>query len=211
MTPSRRRNVIGLAFAQGFLCMGFQLVASRLLAPHFGTTVIVWALLISTFLAAFSVGAFVGGGVSQLGARARHRALAGLLTLGVVWFALVAFAGRPILRLIEGAFEDTWTGAGLACVGLFFVPVASLSALLPVYAQMSARAERSVGAVSGMIYGTSTLGNIVGVLVTAFLLIPKFATSELLIGWFVISIVCVVGSLVVARGQGLATGERAMP
>ena len=78
--------------------------------------------------------------------------------------------------------------------------MASLSSLLPVYVEVSGRTVSGMGAVSGLIYGTSTLGNITGVLVTAFLLVPRFATSELLVGWFVVSIACVVGSLVAARG-----------
>lgn len=211
MTRVHRLNVMVLTFMQGFLSMGFQLVASRLLAPHFGMTIIVWAVLISTFLAAFSVGAFVGGAVCQLHERARTRAAAALLTVGVVWFALVAFAGRPLLRMIESTFEDTATGAGTACLGLFFVPVVSLSSLLPIYAEMSSRSELGAGAVSGLIYGTSTLGNITGVLVTAFLLIPRFATSELLIGWFAVSIACVIGSLVAAKGSHSSIRERITP
>jgi hypothetical protein len=36
---------------------------------------------------------------------------------------------------------------------------------------------RRAGVSSGLIYGTSTLGNIVGVIVTAFALIPNSPTS----------------------------------
>ena len=59
-------TILGLALFQGFLGMGFQLVASRLLAPYFGTTLIVWAFLISSFIAAFSIGSFFGGSLSRL-------------------------------------------------------------------------------------------------------------------------------------------------
>ena len=50
----------------GILSMGFQLLASRLLNPHFGSSIIVWAWLILTFLAAFSAGSMVGGWISNL-------------------------------------------------------------------------------------------------------------------------------------------------
>jgi len=53
-------------FALGYFSMGFQVVGSRLLAPHFGSSFIVWAFLISTFLAAFSTGSMFGGWVSRL-------------------------------------------------------------------------------------------------------------------------------------------------
>jgi MFS family permease len=191
-------SVLGLALFQGFLGMGFQLVASRLLAPYFGTTLIVWAFLISTFLAAFSLGSFFGGSLSrQCGVR-RRRALVFLSAVGVGWFGIVAFAGRPVLRLLEAHFEEAWVGIGLACALLFLSPVATLSALLPIYAELLGRDGRGAGSSSGLIYGTSTFGNIVGVMVTAFALIPNFLTSELLVGWFVCSFACFAGAHLVA-------------
>jgi len=197
--------VLILALIQGFLSMGFQLVASRLLAPHFGTTIIVWAFLISSFLMAFSAGSFAGGAISQLEARRQQAAVIALSAAGVGSFAIVAFAGRSILRIVERSFEDTWVGIGVACAILFLVPVATLSALLPIYAELLGRGDRGVGISSGLIYGTSTLGNITGVMVTAFALIPNFPTFELLIGWFAVSVACFAAALAVTSG---ARGSR---
>jgi hypothetical protein len=180
--------ILGFVVLQGFLSMGFQLVTSRLLAPFFGTTIIVWAYLISTFLAGFSTGSFVGGAVSQLPDQSRRVALAIVGVIGVAGFAAVAFVGRPLLNVLDLAFPDGSTGIGIACALLFFVPVVALSALLPVYADLIGR-DRA-GASSGLVYGTSTIGNITGVMVTAFALIPNFPTSALLIGWFACSILC---------------------
>ncbi|HXF55460.1 MAG TPA: fused MFS/spermidine synthase [Hyphomicrobiaceae bacterium] len=189
--------VLMLALLQGFLSMGFQLVASRLLAPHFGTTLIVWAFLISTFLAAFSAGAFMGSFTSRLKTHRRRVAIAVQGLIGVTFFALVAFAGRPLLRLIETSFEQLWAGLAAACGLLFLIPVAALSAILPVLAETFAGEGRSAGVASGVIYGVSTLGNIAGVMTTAFLLIPNFSTPALLTGWFVVSLVC-FGAVVLA-------------
>ena len=193
-------TVLGLALFQGFLGMGFQLVASRLLAPYFGTTLIVWAFLISSFLAAFSLGSFLGGSLSRLSGRSRRKALIVLVIVGVGWFGVVAFAGRPVLRILEAQFEELWVGIGLACVLLFLCPVTALSALLPICTELLGRGGRGAGVSSGLIYGTSTFGNIVGVMVTAFALIPNFLTSQLLIGWFICSFACFVGAYLVADG-----------
>ena len=57
----------------GILSMGFQLLASRLLNPHFGSSISVWAWLISTFLAAFSAGSMIGGWLSNLAPAPRRR------------------------------------------------------------------------------------------------------------------------------------------
>lgn len=183
-------GLLSLVLCQGFLSMGFQLVASRLLAPYFGTTLIVWAFLISTFLMAFSFGSFLGGTISQFEHSRRFKTLVVVAMLGCVAFGLDAIAGRTILRLIEIEFADAWVGIGLSCLLLFFVPVLCLSSLLPVYADVHGGTSRRVGTSSGVVYGTSTVGNILGVMITAFVLIPNFATSHLLFLWFALSIFC---------------------
>lgn len=194
--------VLILALIQGFLSMGFQLVASRLLAPHFGTTIIVWAFLISSFLAAFSAGSFAGGAISKLDERRQAAAVTALAFAGVGSFAVVAFAGRSILRVIEPSFEDAWAGIGVACAILFFVPVTTLSALLPIYAELLGRGDRGVGVSSGLVYGTSTLGNITGVMVTAFALIPNFPTFELLVGWLAVAVASFAAAVVAVGRRG---------
>jgi hypothetical protein len=183
---------------QGFLSMGFQLVASRLLAPFFGTTIIVWAFLISTFLAAFSAGSFLGGALSQLPVRQRVNALVVLGAAGTAGFAIAGFLGRPLLNYLDLTFADATPGIFIGCLLLFFVPVIALSALLPIYADLIGK-KRGAGLSSGLVYGTSTLGNITGVMLTAFVLIPNVPTSELLIGWFVGSTFCFAAAPALVR------------
>jgi hypothetical protein len=45
------------------------------------------------------------------------------------------------------------------------------------------------GKASGLIYGVSTLGNIAGVMLTAFVLIPHLPVSTLLYLWLVVALV----------------------
>src|SRR6476620_6729508 len=89
----------------GILSMGFQLLASRLLNPHFGSSIIVWAWLISTFLAAFSIGSMVGGWISNLAPAPRQRGQAIGIVVAVLSLALTAIFGRTLLGQIEIAFE----------------------------------------------------------------------------------------------------------
>ncbi|MES2697508.1 MAG: fused MFS/spermidine synthase, partial [Verrucomicrobiota bacterium] len=111
----------------GILSMGFQLLASRLLNPHFGSSIIVWAWLISTFLAAFSIGSMVGGWISNLSPAGRAKGQWVGVILAVVTLLLVALFGRTLLGKIEIAFEDMSTALLVSCVGIFFLPVAALS------------------------------------------------------------------------------------
>ncbi|MGH8017461.1 MAG: fused MFS/spermidine synthase, partial [Opitutaceae bacterium] len=172
-----------LVFVLGVLSMGFQLLASRLLNPHFGSSIIVWAWLISTFLAAFSLGSICGGWISNLPARRRARARAITACLGVASLALTAFLGRNLLGWLELHLTNMNTGLLVSCAALFFVPVTSLSTFGPQCVQFLASRGRAPGQSSGLIYGVSTIGNIGGVMLTAFIFIPRFPVSALLHIW----------------------------
>ena len=173
----------------GILSMGFQLLASRLLNPHFGSSIIVWAWLISTFLAAFSTGSMVGGWISNLQRESRNRGQIIGAILAIVTLALTAFFGRKLLGVIEVAFPDMSTGLLVSCLGIFFLPVTSLSLFGPQCVQFLASRGTPPGKASGIVYGVSTLGNIAGVMLTAFTLIPHFPVSTLLYLWLGVAIV----------------------
>ncbi len=173
----------------GILSMGFQLLASRLLNPHFGSSIIVWAWLISTFLAAFSIGSMVGGWISNLPPDRRNRGqLAGII-IAVISLALTAVFGRMLLGQIEAAFENVSTALLVSCLGIFFLPVTALSTFGPQCVQFLATRGTPPGKASGIVYGVSTLGNIAGVMLTAFVLIPHFRVSTLLYLWLVVAVV----------------------
>lgn len=173
----------------GILSMGFQLLASRLLNPHFGSSIIVWAWLISTFLAAFSIGSIVGGWISNLSPAARTRGQWAGTILAVVTLAVAALFGKTLLNQIEVAFENVSTALLVSCVGIFFLPVTALSTFGPQCVQFLASHGTPPGKASGTVYGVSTLGNIAGVMLTAFVLIPNFPVSTLLYIWLGVAVV----------------------
>ncbi len=183
----------------GILSMGFQLLASRLLNPHFGSSIIVWAWLISTFLAAFSVGSMLGGWISNLAPAPRRRGqlIGALIAVGTL--ALVATSGRTLLTTIEVTFTDMSTGLLVSCMGVFFLPVMALSTFGPQCVQFLAWRGTPPGKASGIVYGVSTLGNIAGVMLTAFVLIPNFRVSTLLYLWLVVALVGLVSLIRLLR------------
>ncbi|HVS53316.1 MAG TPA: fused MFS/spermidine synthase [Opitutaceae bacterium] len=172
----------------GILSMGFQLLASRLLSPHFGSSIIVWAWLISTFLAAFSAGSMLGGWNSNLPPAPRRRGQWIGAVLAVVSLAVTAIFGRTLLDRIEVAFPEMSTALLVSCAGLFFLPVTALSTFGPQCVQFLAARDTPPGKASGIVYGVSTLGNIAGVMLTAFALIPHWPVSTLLFGWLGVAI-----------------------
>ncbi len=163
--------------------MGFQLLGSRLLNPWFGSSIIVWAFIISIFLAAFSLGSIVGGLMARLTGRLRYKGLIGVTSVAVGAFAFNAIFARSLL-----AWLDHWSAPlpvllGLTCGVLFLPPVCALAALTPLLIQRMSERGMSAGFASGVIYSTGTLGNIAGIMLTVFIFIPHFPVSVLLWLW----------------------------
>ena len=203
------RSVSLLAFyavvvTLGILSMGFQLLASRLLNPHFGSSIIVWAWLISTFLAAFSLGSMLGGWVSNLAAAPRRRGQMIGAIGAVITLALAALFGRALLGQIEVAFENVSTALFVSCVGIFFLPVTALSSFGPQCVQFLASRGTPPGKASGIVYGVSTLGNIAGVMLTAFVFIPHFHVSTLLYVWLAVAVASLASLLRLLRPASAA-------
>ncbi|MEM0912905.1 MAG: fused MFS/spermidine synthase [Pseudomonadota bacterium] len=191
-----RVGLLLVAFVEGFLSMGFQLVANRLLAPHFGSSLYVWAFLISTFLLAFSSGAFLGGWISSK-IKDNVKPAITVAVVGSVAFLFTALFGRYLLQTLEPEIDSLILGLAIFCPLLFFIPVLSLSCLLPVLTQLNTQ-HFNAGLSAGLIWGISTIGNVAGVMLTVFFLIPQFATSNLLYLWSLLAIVCFVWFIAVA-------------
>lgn len=183
----------------GVLSMGFQLLASRVLSPFFGSAIDVWACLISTFLAAFSAGSLVGGWISNLPFDPRRRWQWGWAVLAILTLAATGVGGRAMVDRIAIAFEPGITPVLLSCIGLFFFPVMALSSFTPQCVQFLASRGTAPGKASGIVFGVSTMGNIAGVMLTAFVLIPHFRVSTLLQVWLVVAVASLVSLLRLLR------------
>ena len=160
-----------LSFILGIFSMGFQLLGSRLLSPWFGSSIIVWAFLISAFLVAFSLGSICGGWLVRFPDGPRRRGVIGVGVVAVTGFAVNALSASAFLDWLDERSAPLMVALSLACGLLFLPPVAALDR------------GHAAGFASGLIYCVSTLGNIAGIMLTAFVLIPNLPVSALLWIW----------------------------
>ena len=156
------------------------MAAGRLLAPYFGTSTLVWCLLIGSVLSALSVGAYVGGRLA-----ARERALracyGGLIAAGILLAALPTVA-RPILRGAVASFHagnaSGLVAGCLAIAALLMVPVMVLGAIGPVLVHHELRSPAEAGAVAGRLGALGTAGSLLGTFVPGLLLVPWLGTER---------------------------------
>jgi len=189
-----------VAFGSGAALMSFEILGSRILAPHFGSSTTVWACLIGVFLTALSLGNIAGGRVAD------WRPSPGLLALIVLaagaTSAIIPLISDPICaRIVERRFGYRLDPL-LASASLFFLPTLFLGAVTPFVIRILLSSVERSGLTSGGIYALSTAGSILGTFVTAFYLIQTFGVRSILLLWSVFLLILGVIFLVVPGCKG---------
>jgi spermidine synthase len=172
------------AFLTGMTIMGLEMLASRFLAPYFGTSTYVWATIIGMAMIALSLGYALGG--SWADRNPRREGLYRLVTVAAIMVFIIPL-GRALPALgHEGALELSWAGFIFGLLGslaLFFVPMMLLAAASPYMIRLAATTLGTVGSTSGRIYSISTIGSIVGVFLTTFVGMPYLGVVESLLAY----------------------------
>ena len=173
-----------LVFGAGTGSLATEIAASRLLAPYFGSSTIVWANLIGIVLAGLAFGYWLGGRVADR--RPDARLLGTIVLAAAVWVALTPFVARPFLDAAVGNLDDASAGAVIGsffAVLLLFAPAVVLLGMVSPFAiRLALTRVETAGAVAGRFYALSTAGSLVGTFVPALVSIPLAGTQRTLLG-----------------------------
>jgi len=174
------RRLGAVVFVAGAGSLAIEICASRLLAPYFGSSTVVWANVIGLILIYLSVGYWVGGRYADR--HAAPSALGRLLLIAAAVIAVLPFVAHPVLDLAVRGFDRLSTGAVVgsffATVALFSVPVTLLGMVSPFAVRLALRDLDQAGTVSGRLYALSTAGSIAGTFLPALLTIPWIGTQR---------------------------------
>ncbi|MHB8620276.1 MAG: spermidine synthase [Chloroflexota bacterium] len=176
----QRPLLLAVVFVGGMSSLAIELAGSRLLAPYFGTSLYIWAVLLGLILLYLTAGYFIGGRLAD-----RHpsdrvlyqlTAWAGLIT------GIIPIISRPILGFSSIGFANLdagiFLGSLVGVVLLFAVPVTLLGCVSPFAIRLAMNDVDMAGKTAGHIYGLSTVGSIVGTFLPVFVLIPTIGTPR---------------------------------
>lgn len=159
---------IGLAAVGGCMATGIELVATRMLAPFYGSGLTVWAAVLAAVLAGFACGYFAGG---QWFGRGRPRSdVGGLYLLCAGYLLLAGWLCAPLM-----AWSYALCGHnGVIPMGVVLAtpPIALLAAATPGLLSAPAAGEPAAGKATGRLYGASTIGGMIGIFGYGFWLMP---------------------------------------
>jgi hypothetical protein len=176
-SPLLSVSVYACAFVVGGVLMGFEMLGSRYLFPYFGGGIGTWASLISTVLCALAIGYFAGSAIV-----ARHpsqRVIAIAIIIAAAYLALVPATADQVMEAILGSLGDGAYATLAASTVLLLVPLTLLGTFSPIAVSLLTRAADQAGRVAGLVYGVSTIGNVVGTLLTTFALIPTIGSRAI--------------------------------
>ena len=169
-----------LVFGAGIGALATEITASRLLAPYFGSSTIVWANLIGIVLAALAVGYWLGGRLADR--RPRASLLGFVVLVAALFVAAIPFAAKPFLDLTVEGLDTVSAGAVvgsfLAVVLLCAPPVVLLGMVSPFAIRLAVVGVETAGAVAGRLYALSTAGSLLGTFLPALVLIPAIGTQR---------------------------------
>ena len=168
-------------FFAGMSVMAVELGASRLLAPYFSSSQIVWTIVIGTIMIAMALGNIYGGKSADKSPNPDK--LYGRILIAAIWIALIPMVGKYIILGISALLIFTVSNnfliiaAFAACMVIFVFPLFLLGTVTPSLVKYSVDSLDDSGQTVGTLGAFNTVGSIIGTFVPTFVTIPAVGTS----------------------------------
>ncbi len=168
-------------FFAGMSVMAVELGASRLLAPYFSSSQIVWTIIIGTIMIAMALGNLYGGRKADKDPNPDK--LYGRIIIAAVWTAAIPVLGKYIIigisALLVFAVNSGFLviAAFVACMVIFVFPLFLLGTVTPSLVKFTVDSLDDSGSIVGKLNAFNTIGSIIGTFVPTFISIPAVGTS----------------------------------
>lgn len=168
-------------FFSGMSIMAVELGASRLLAPYFSSSQIVWTIIIGTIMIALALGNVWGG--RRADSDKNPDKLYRRLIFAAIWIGSIPVLGKYLILAVAGVLIvaiDTnlliWA-AFLSCMAIFVLPLFLLGTVTPSLVKYSTDNLEHNGRIVGNLNAFNTIGSIIGTFLPTFITIPAVGTA----------------------------------
>lgn len=168
-------------FFAGMSVMAVELGASRLLAPYFSSSQIVWTIIIGTIMIAMALGNIYGGRKADKDPNPDK--LYRRILIAALWIGLIPVVGKYIIIGISALIIFTVNSnflviaAFAACMVVFVFPLFLLGTVTPSLAKYTTDSLDDNGKIIGTLGAFNTIGSIIGTFVPTFVTIPAVGTA----------------------------------
>ena len=168
-----RRSIYLFAVLEGATVMAVELIAARMIAPYFGSSLYVWGTVIGFTLLALAIGYFTGGVIADK--YGRPDTLLWVLLTASIFLMLMPVSSQWLTI----AFVNITPGAAVVLVSLILIlpPLLFLGMVPTFLIRRLSTAADSAGSNTGVVYTISSASGIVALLVFGFLVIPRYGLT----------------------------------
>jgi spermidine synthase len=159
----------------GALVMVLEVLGSRVIGPFFGVSLFVWTSLITVTMVALAAGYVIGGHLSDR--KSSPDWLYGLILVSGILVVLI-----PTLKgsIIHMALPMGLRWGSLTSAFVLFGPaLLLLGCVSPYVVKIAAREMQNIGRTVGSFYAISTVGSVIGTLLTGFVLIAYLGVNQI--------------------------------
>ncbi|MBQ6662527.1 MAG: fused MFS/spermidine synthase [Firmicutes bacterium] len=168
-------------FFAGMSVMAVEIGASRLLAPYFSSSQIVWTIIIGTIMIAMALGNIYGGRSADKNPDPDK--LYRRITISAIWIGLIPLVGKYLILGISALMIVTvdtnlliWA-ALVACLVIFVFPLFLLGTVTPSLIKYTMESIEESGRIAGRLGAANTIGSIIGTFLPTFVTIPAVGTA----------------------------------
>lgn len=168
-------------FFAGMSVMAVEMGASRLLAPYFSSSQIVYTIVIGTIMIAMALGNVWGGRSADRDPNPDR--LYRRILIAAVWIAAIPLLGKYVILGVSGLLILTVSNnflvlaAFIACMVIFVFPLFLLGTVTPSLAKYTVGSLDDSGKIVGTLGAFNTIGSIIGTFLPTFVTIPAVGTS----------------------------------
>ena len=168
-------------FFSGMSVMAVELAASRLMAPYFSSSQIVYTIIIGTVMIAMALGNIYGGRSADK--NPDPAVLYRRMLIAGAWIAAIPFLGRYVILGISAVLVLTVNSnfliiaAFASCMIVFVFPLFLLGTVTPSLVRYIMENAEESGEIVGRLGAFNTVGSIIGTFLPTFVTIPAVGTA----------------------------------
>ena len=168
-------------FLSGMSVMAVELGASRLIAPYFSSSQIVWTIIIGTIMIAMALGNIYGG--KSADKNPNPDKLYARILVAAIWIAAIPFLGKFVILGISAVLVVTVStnfliyAAFITCMIVFVFPLFLLGTVTPSLVKYTVNSLDNSGKTVGTLGAFNTIGSIIGTFIPTFVSIPAVGTA----------------------------------
>jgi spermidine synthase len=177
---SQRIIFLCLVFVTGGVVLSLEVIASRIMTPFFGVSLYIWTAILSVTLTFLALGYQLGGWLTKKINIKEQEEIFIYIPLLSALFIFISCLLYPFLlpRLPESGLIF---GSFIGSLILLAFPLIFLSSLNPILISFLRSPTENNDSGAGLVFFVSTVGSVVGVFVTALLLVPKITNFSSMI------------------------------